>query len=355
MNSKKWVICFLSALVLVLTIGVSVVIYIDPFFHYHGPRPEFYYSLRDQRHQGDGILRHFAYDGVIIGTSMTENCSASLAGELFGGSFVKTPLNGATFYEINSRLETALRYHPELPVIIRCLDYRFLIQDPREMREDMGTFPTYLYDRNPLNDWDYLLSWDVMENWILPMVKEKKAGVPGGVVNFDDYSRWPDTFLFGKEAALGDTKAYDPPESQARLTPAEEKMCRENIEKNVVSLARKYPDTEFYYFISPYSILFWGDLYSSGTMMRQLEAEKILVEAALECENIRLYSWNTDFDLITDLDHYKDHIHYGPWINDRIFEDMAAGRGLLTRENYLAYLQQEWDFYAAYDYSSLIP
>ena len=74
MKAKKWLIgwgCLVLALLFLIS---SLVVYVDPYFHYHAPKTDlFFYGLYNQRSQNDGILRHFDYDAVITGTSMTEN------------------------------------------------------------------------------------------------------------------------------------------------------------------------------------------------------------------------------------------------------------------------------------------
>lgn len=73
----------------------GLVICLDPFFHYHGPVAGWYYELSDQRSQNDGITRHFTYDAVITGTSMTENFRTTEFDALMGtGACIKLPIRG---------------------------------------------------------------------------------------------------------------------------------------------------------------------------------------------------------------------------------------------------------------------
>lgn len=76
------------------------------------------------------------------------------------------------------------------------------------------------------------------------------------------------------------------------LTEAECETVKSNIQQNVTSLAQAHPETVFYYFFSPYSIAYWGELLEDGTLNKQIEAEKIAIEEILKCENIKLYSFN---------------------------------------------------------------
>jgi hypothetical protein len=59
---------------------------------------------RDERYLNDGIVKHFDYDSIITGTSMTQNFRASEFDELFKAHCVKVPLSGASYREINELL-----------------------------------------------------------------------------------------------------------------------------------------------------------------------------------------------------------------------------------------------------------
>lgn len=73
----------------------------------------------------------------------------------------------------------------------------------------------------------------------------------------------------------------------------------------------------------------------------------------MRCDDIKLYSFNNLTDITTDLNNYKDTIHYGAWINSLMLRYMKDGKGLLTVDNYKEYLDSELSFYTTYDYSQL--
>ena len=86
---------------------------------------------------------------------------------------------------------------------------------------------------------------------------------------------------------------------------------------------------------------------------RQLAGEKYAIELMLPYDNIHLFSFFTEHDMICDLDNYKDIAHYGENINSRILRWMKAGEHELTEENYEAYCEEMKDFYMNYDYDRL--
>lgn len=353
MRSKTWLTgYFCIVMVLLCAIG-GVVCYIDPYFHYHYPHTDqCYYALANQRQQNDGITKHFDYNAVITGTSMTEQFRTSEADVLFGVESIKVPYAGATYKEINDNLRIALRYHPELTMVIRGLDMSQFFGDRDLMRADID-YPTWLYNENPFDDVKYLFSRDTMIE-IYKMLAQTLRGTPPGITSFDEYSYWQDYYVFGINAVCPNGVHPDAAQkTQAHLTSEEKLMIQENIYANVTSLAEEYPDVTFYYFFPPYSAIWWKERAESGEVYHWMEAEQYIIELILECNNIRLYSFNNRTDITTDLNHYKDAGHYGSWINSLMLRWMHDGEYLLKKENYMDYLEEERAFYTGFDYESL--
>ena len=84
-----------------------------------------------------------------------------------------------------------------------------------------------------------------------------------------------------------------------------------------------------------------------------MEAEQAVIELLVDLPNVRLYSFNNNFDLICGLDNYKDYEHYGEWVNSWILEQFQSDEYRLTRDNYRDYLEEIRRFYTTYDYPSL--
>lgn len=128
MKSKFWLSGWLVFIIGFL-VAIGVFVYrIDPYMHYHKPNTErYYYTLNNERSQNDGITKHFEYNALITGTSMTENFKTSEFDEIFGVNSIKVTYSGGSYKEINDNLIIALKKNPELKTIVRCLDYvRFL-------------------------------------------------------------------------------------------------------------------------------------------------------------------------------------------------------------------------------------
>lgn len=190
-NSKNWIRMYFGLTFILLFAVLAVVIYVDPAFHYHKPNPKYFYKISNERVQNDGIVKHFDYQGVITGTSMTQNFKTSEANMIFNCEFVKVPFSGATYNEVNNIVETALANNPECRIIIRGLDYGKIVEDKDKQRFDLGVYPTYLYDDNIFNDVNYVLNRNTLFGEVYPMIiQSKRDGFSGGYTSFDVYSNW---------------------------------------------------------------------------------------------------------------------------------------------------------------------
>ena len=355
MKNRKWMAGYFFIVSVAMIYMILLVYEVDPFMHYHAPRKDYFYRLDNERSQNNGIIRHFKYEGLITGSSMTENFKTSEAEELFGGRFIKVPFAGAPYREMGENIDLACKENKDLKIVIGCLDaFRFL-DDKDTMRTDLGTYPTYLYDKNIFNDVSYIFNKDVLFKRIAPMREERAEGRAGGITGFDEYANWMPGQTFGKAEALEkrEGKRFKRKAKEQSLTKEEVKGLKDNLQQNIVRVAKKHPDVTFYFYISPYSAVWWGKFNETGKVKRKVELERILIEELLKVKNIKLFSFNDRFDMTTDLNNYKDEYHYGDWINSEILWYMKNNKGLLTEGNYEAYLKNIYDFYRNYDYNSL--
>ena len=347
MTCKKWAITtILSTCMLLVGLG-SVTIYIDPYFHYHAPLQGLEYPISNERYQNDGIIRHFPYNAIITGTSMTENFKASELDRLFHVNSIKVPFSGGGHKEINAALKRAIFENPDITYIVRGVDDGMLLQDKDWMRYD--SYPDYLYDDFLPNDVNYILNKEIL-NASLYVLTYTKSG--GKTTNFDEYANWMHLVDFGKEAI---ESLYKRPGKGNLLefTKADKQMVTDNIRQNVTELIARHPNITFYLFFPPYSIYTWDSWNQSGNIERQLAAQKLEIELLLEYENVKLFSFFQNYEMICNPDNYKDHSHYSETINSQILQWMKQGDYQLTKENYLDYYNEIHDFYRNYDYDSL--
>jgi hypothetical protein len=351
MNTRKWFFSVIVVTVVCMAAGAAFVFWVDPFFHYHGPVENLEYPLvRDfERYQNDGILRHFSYDTIITGTSMTENFKTSEVDELFDATSVKVPFAGGLYKEINDNLTRAYSYGNEIKYVFRCLDYQCLAED-KDATKDIYDYAEYMTNENPFDDVNYLLNKSAMERALKVLIATAGGGQG---LDFDSYANWMQYNTFGPETVLASYELADPAEEEKILDEEEETMIRENVRQNVVALAEEHPETTFYLYFPPYSIAYWDQICNDGELDWHIAAEQAAIEEMISCPNIKLYSFSIAEEIICDLDNYADYVHYAEDVNSWILECMQKDEYLLTEDNYQEYLEDERNFFSTYDYAAI--
>ena len=347
-NSKLWsILCILLVFLLLAAFALPTAV-IDPFFHFRSPREDLSYPLNNQRYQNDGIVRHFDYDALITGTSMTENFKTSEFDALFGISSVKVSYSGASFPELMTTLEQALEHNPNLGTVLLCVDQWFL-SSGRELIQADGDYPLYLYDDNPFNDVEYLLNREIFFGSTLEVLNRTKKGLP--TTSFDEYSSW--VYPYDAEIVLSNYNRPEPADAQV-ITEADISLLKDTMENTLIRLARAYPDTEFIVYFPPYSILTWDTWIREGLFSKNLALFQLASELFLQEENIRFFSFHSDFDTITDLNNYRDTVHHSDKINSLLLQRFRSGEYQLTHDTYQQHWQEVEAFYRNFDYDALL-
>lgn len=349
MTSKKMCISILCIAVALLVLIGGITAVIDPFFHYHSPWDWQYYRLYNHRYQNDGITRHFEYDSIIVGTSMIENFKTSECDALFGVRSIKIPFSGASYKELNNAIVRATEYNPELKTVFRAVDLGRLFTEKDYMRYE--SYPDYLYDDNLLNDVSYLFNKDIFVDDTLTAIEYTSFASES--YSFDRYSNWHAKAVYGKESVMAE---YYRPKATGKImefSAEDEALIRGTISQNVTDVIAANPDIEFYLFFPPYSILYWDSLNQTGNIERYMEGQKLAIEMMLEYENVHVFGFFDEFELVCDLNLYKDELHYSEDINSKMLIWMHDGTHELTLDNYEAYLQTLYDFYSTYPYETI--
>lgn len=349
MNSMKaWIGKSILIVFVGLTLLGGVVVYIDPYFHFHAPLKQFQYPMDNERYQNDGITRNFEYNAIITGTSMTENFKTSEFDRLFSVNAIKIPFAGAKYKEINEALQRAIERNKSIKCIVRGLDGSFLLYDKdMQYRE---TYPDYLYDKWLINDVSYVFNKEVLFGNVRDVIDYTYSGQKSP--SFDEYMYWADVFTYGRDAIL-EHYSRGAKQELCSLSTEDVERLEANLEQNVISTIKENPQIDFYIFFPPYSIYYWDELYCCGTIKKQLDAEKYTIKKLVSYENVYMYSFHDEYDMICNPNLYKDKSHYNADINSRILQWMSNGEHRLTEENYEDYCERIEQFYMTYDYDGL--
>lgn len=332
---QKFIRSFFIRSILLLAAVIALIVLFDPFYQYHKPLPGLKSVLTDKEYQCVGTLRTFDYDSLIVGSSVCENYNNHWFDEGFSCRTIKA---------IRSYGATAdLCYLLDIAYQNRDLKYVFYNIDPSSLSADTATTyestgcPMYLYDTNYLNDYSYVLNKTVLLEKIPYMLAFSfKSDYDEG--NSYNWAQWK---FFSKELAMGMYNRLSSVKPMFEQTYYEEELAG-----NIALLTEQvesHPETTFKFFFPPYSMLWWDNIYRSGERDAYLYNEEQAIAALLSYDNVEIYYYQDEEDIITDLDNYMDMIHFSKDINQLICDKIIAGENRLTEENYEARIRNMYD------------
>lgn len=337
-----------------LFVLAAVVIIVDPLFHYHAPIGNMRYILYEERYQNDGISKFFDYDALLTGTSMVENTLISDVNDAFGVNAVKTCYMGGSYSEIDSNIRVALEHNPNLKTVLRATDQFDVIRDADfHISTDPARnydYPWYLVNDNPFDDVKYIFNKKLLEATITDAMWTLKDHPS---TTFDEYGYWANLYTFSKDTVLSSYAKYDVNENVTPFTDEDRQTVYENVTRNVINTAKEHPDVTFYIWIPPYSIAYYDEEHRSGNLARDLDAMEYELELLTSVDNIKAFAFADRYDIVENLDLYKDVQHYAPSVNAELIRCMADEKGLITADNYKEYMSQIRDHYLNYDYNSI--
>ena len=391
---RKFIITIVCTFLLGL-IGIgAVVIYIDPFMHYHKPIDSFPYVVDDQLSQVPGLALHEDYDSVLLGSSVTANFSGSWFKEAFDLDLLKLPYNGAYPKDIANAFERVERRHSseqtreltseqtseqtseltskqaseltseqtseltseqteEREVSAPSLKTVYIAIDPTAYSaptdQTKYELPSHLYDDNLLTDVSYLYNMDVLLNYIVKPALSKGSATPKEEY-FSNYELFDG--CFSKEFTLSGYERpdlSDTPVDTGALVPD----VILNLQENIIPMIERNPDTNFVFFFPPRSILYWDNFHQTGEIGMILQMERCIIEELLKYPNVEIHYFENDSDIITNLDNYMDMTHYSRDICEQLVIEMASGNHLLTADNYEDILDTFETWLYQYDYDSI--
>lgn len=339
---RRWAALLLALLSAGLLCCAAVVFLVDPFFVHRAPDPEGEVWF-DQRYQCAGLLRSQEYETILMGSSLAANYRPYWFDVFYDTTTVKVTFPNGGFEEFDQALEYAYTKQ-DIKRVIFGLDPNLLSRSPAEAPNQL---PAYLYDNKIWNDGAYFFNKDVLLRSVYTVMKERA----GETQPLQDAFVWDGNVHFSKVLALA---GYERPEQTAEPLPANAFLanCAENL-GHVTAWLEQHPDTTFTFFVSPYSILAWDGYQRRGETEAMLTMLEYTVETLLRYDNAEVQFFMADYDSITDLDNYADHIHVAGRVTYEMARTMPEGKWLLTQETYAEVLDGLRDFVVHYDYEKI--
>lgn len=298
---------------LLLVAGITVVF--DPFYQYHGPLPGMKDVLFERESQVIGSIRHFSYDSVLLGSSVVENCDSSYLDNAYGIKTLKVVKGSGSTADLMYYLGKA-HEKQDIKRVFYGLDL-FALKMPCEVTVVSQYSPNYLYTETILDDGAYLFNKDVLLKKIPLMLAYSFADKNTGGHAYD----WSEDKTFGPAKAM---EAYEGPYVQNEESAPDKETIAANIAL-ITEEIKSHPDTLYTVFFPPYSLLMWDDTCRQGELSEYCYMLDEALRALLSYDNVEIYYFQTDTDIVCNLDLYMDKVHYSPDINQYMLTCMAQG------------------------------
>lgn len=247
--------------------------------------------FQDRDNQMPGSVRNLSYDSVLMGSSLAENFDSSFLDRQYGCHTLKVIRASGSAADLLYYLDMARESH-ELKNVFWCLDLSAMDASPEHTLFD-ETVPRYLHTETILDDGTYLWNKDIIFQTIPLNFAYGQMGRNTGGHAYD----WSQGKEFSARMAM---LAYEKPRERV-LTERDFTVQKENVLANL--------EEKFYILEQTLPVL-------------------------LSCDNVEVYYFQDEEEIICNLDNYMDMIHYSPTVSQYILDKMASGEGRVTRENW---------------------
>lgn len=320
---KKWIISTIAIILILFAMTAALVTIVDPFFQYHAPLDNFPYLVDNQISQNPGMAKNLKYDSVMLGSSMTVNFNTHWFEELMGLNTIKLSYSGAYPKDQANIMEIIFDSNHQVDAVFLGVD---VMTYTGGVDETKYPIPAYLYDKNYVNDVQYIFNKDVVLNYILrPIVDPDKTDLA------TVYESWWTDEYYNIQWVMHN---YEPPQAVEEETPpqAYAENAAKNLETNICPYIEKNPDTIFYIFFPPYSILYWNDVMQENHLEATMAEYEYIADTMLAYDNVRVFFFPDREWIVTDLNNYADYTHYHKDINRYMTECFKDGACEVTNE-----------------------
>lgn len=322
---------FLLAFFSVISTCVICNFLVDPVQYY---RRNITYPLYcNDRWQVACFIHNFSFDTAIIGTSLTQNFSLGNIKEEIGGNPIKLSIAGATIPEQLLVVNSAIKFG-KLKKVIWGID-RSYFYSRIGMRDSM---PISLYTRRVDAHIKYLANLDILAQ-SLRVLFGKTTTNPEETLEF--YNSWWKTTIFSRNIVL---KLYEDL-LEEKINPRDSTSNRkEELFSNILTIVNMHPEIEFIFFFPPYSLAYHKKEYQVNQVgfYEDMKFRKIMLEELTKIKNVKIFDFETDLNIIANLDNYKDLNHYSNHVNDYMIKCISKQKQLIEQKNITS---SQRDFY----------
>ena len=335
MMIKQWLfktVLFTTALL--LAFGSFNYIF-DPLQQYRAAtlyKPHF----TNARYLTPGLAKSYDYDSVVVGSSMTENFIISNVESILGfGKTIKFSSGGTTSHELKLVLDVAFK-HKKIKNVLYGLDFYAFSGEADRLLHGEGSLPMYLYDDNYWNDYKYIFNIDTIKMSLKTALLQKSKS-KSIELNYNKMFEWQHRYKakdFNESKIL---KMWNDPQTRFNEGFNIKDFTLDKLKKsfahNLLPLIEMHPETNFYIFYPPYSILAYIDAKENGSLINVLAFKKYIFSIVSKYPNVKLYDFQMAKDVTFNLNNYRDFTHYHQKINHWMLEQIKMNKHLVNKRN----------------------
>jgi len=330
-QKKKYVLIWLFTATAIFLFVVLVNYIVDPYQQYR--KASFYPVLyeKNQRYMLPGMIKNYDYDSIVIGSSMTQNFILSdVRKYLDFNKPIKLTPSSTTAYEAKQLIELAFKYK-KVRQVLYGLDLFAFIGKKDRVEKDVF-FPSYLYDNNIWNDYQYLCNFDIfiksLKSIIIPFFDTKNI-----LYNYDYMWQWQHYF---KKFRI--ERVYETYFRKIKFLKHndDEKIfleMKESFDANLLSIIQQHPETDFIIFYPPYSILTFKYWEKTGFLISSIKFKEYVFRKLKKFKNVQIYDFQIEKNILYDLSNYRDYSHYHQKINIWMLKEIAKKHFIVTDKN----------------------
>lgn len=305
-------------------IGTCVIcnLLIDPLQYYR--RNMTYPLYCNDRWQVASFIKNFSFDTIIIGTSLTQNFSLSNIKEKLGGTAIKLSIAGATIPEQILVIDSAIK-SGKLKKVIWGIDRSYFYSN----KTIGNSMPVFLYKGRIDAHIKYLANLDILSQ-SLRIIFGKSLSDPQEAL--ESYGSWWETAVFSKNIVF---KLYKDALLKERKKASSISNRKEELFSNILTMVHTHPEIEFIFFFPPYSLAHHKIVYQSNQLgfYEDINFRKYILEEFTKIINIKIFDFETDLHIVTNLNNYKDIHHYSKQVNDYMIDCISRQKQLITLKN----------------------
>ncbi|MEQ2528576.1 hypothetical protein WMO40_17975 [Bacillaceae bacterium CLA-AA-H227] len=328
MEYRKFILCFVITTMTFVSIYSYFIFKKDPIGYYNlQENSEYYYY--NARYQIPAFIKNLEYDTVIIGPSMSQNFDEDKINLIFEVESYNASLSAASAKEQNYIYNLSSSSHPKLKQVFWELNFDSLYGSVDRVNEDSGEFPTYLYNKNKMDDLKYLFSYYAGE-----ALHDKIEAEKGEALKQTPYG----IYKFGKGVPHLIPEQYRNEKAVSNENPVPEgvgfKDMKANFDENIYPILKGNPNQNFKLYYTPYSILYHIFNYnrSKQAFIDRLLLKEYIFERVKELKNVQIYDFQTERKITFNLNHYVDNSHYFAYINDWMIKELNQDTYLQTEK-----------------------